>query len=175
MRKEPVTAPSTAPLAHPDEYPVGARAFLRRLPKRRNAEAVEGQHLYLLRTGLVVTPERRLNGSWRCIPVVDSTGQSVQNPLIVSDIETETALAVHTVDPLASIGSASYATIWQMRVWGRWPGGHLPQLARILAEELLESSTRTVDLSHYSVVARILRQARSDLRRNTPVGRDHHL
>jgi hypothetical protein len=158
-----VTAPPTAPLAHPSglrtcECPAGALAFLRRLPKRRDAEAAKGQHLYLLRTGLVAIPEHRLNGSWRCIPVADFAGPLVQSRLTVPDIEIETALAVHAADPLAGIDSASYAAIWQARVCDRWPGGHLPQLARILAEELLETPTRTVALSHCSVVARILRQ-----------------
>ncbi len=51
----------------------GALAYLRRQTKRRRADDAEGHLLYLLRTGVVVVPEHRLDGAWSCIPIADPT------------------------------------------------------------------------------------------------------
>lgn len=45
----------------------------------------------------------------------------------------------------------AYALTWQAYVAARWPAGHLPALARLLAGELRQPSTLIADLSPVAV------------------------
>jgi len=134
----------------------GALAYLRRQTKRRRADDAEGHLLYLLRTGVVVVPEHRLDGAWSCILIADPTRPPAHTGLDVTDVDIETALNVVQRDPLADLDTATYTTIWQTRIWDRWPGGHPPQLARVLAS-LIQPPTCSVELKDDAVRA-ILRQ-----------------
>ncbi len=145
------TAPPSKPCSR------AALAYLSRASRHRPAASAAGRLLYLLRSGLVVVPARRLDGGWSCIVIADPAGSRLSGRLTVTDIEIETALSVRTLDPVAELDASTYAQIWQIRVWERWPGGHMPQLARVLAEDLLQPPTLIVDLDH-DAVRRILRQ-----------------
>jgi hypothetical protein len=58
---------------------------------------------------------------------------------------------------LASGQTPAQARLWQARVWQRWPGGHLPQLARLLADDLVQLPGFVINLDQ-ETVRRILRQ-----------------
>lgn len=60
-----------------------------------------------------------------------------------------------TPAPVQAVSHAAYtdayAVTWQAYVAARWPVGHLPTLARLLAGELRQPSTLIVDLSPVAV------------------------
>ncbi len=121
-----------------------AQAFLRRQTRYRSTHDLPGDGpLYLLATGLVVTPQSRTGEGWQCRVLNDASEWAV----VASDIDLETALAVPDLaDPLAGIDEDTFLTVWQARVRGRWPGPLVHQAARIIAEDLPRPTRRLVDL-----------------------------
>jgi hypothetical protein len=65
-----------------------------------------------------------------------------------------------TVDRPIDLGAYTdaYATTWLAYVCARWPGGHVPALARLFSGELRQPGTLIVDL-HPAAVRRVLLQA----------------
>src|SRR5262249_38211487 len=63
----------------------------------------------------------------------------------------------HSMKPPTADDAQTDAGRWLAFIWQRWPGGHPPQLARLLAEELAEPTTLDVNLNHQAV-QRILHQ-----------------
>ena len=63
---------------------------------------------------------------------------------MVKDDDIAAAASVLTVDPDGD--PDGYAMLWQARVWQRWPGGHAPQLARLLAQRLRGAGTLIVNI-----------------------------
>ncbi len=124
-----------------------AQAYLRRQTRYRSTHDLPGDGspgpLYLLANGLVVTPQSRTGGGWRCRVPNDTS----EWPVVASDIDVETALtAPDLADPLAGIDEGTFLTAWQARVRGRWPGPLVHEAARIIAEELPRPAPRLVDL-----------------------------
>jgi len=52
---------------------------------------------------------------------------------------------------------SSFGRAWQAKVWDCWRGGHVLQLARLLANDLLDTHTHTVELDR-EAVNRLLHQ-----------------
>jgi hypothetical protein len=121
-----------------------AQAYLRRQTRYRSTHDLPGDSpLYLLATGLVVTPQSRTDEGWQCRVLNDVSERSI----VVSDIDVETGLAVRDLaDPLAGVDDGRFLTLWQARVRGRWPGPLAHQAARIIAEDLPRPAPRLVDL-----------------------------
>src|SRR6266511_1810776 len=121
-----------------------AQAFLRRQTRYRSTHDLPGDSpLYLLATGLVVTPQSRTGGGWRCRVLNDASECSI----VASDIDVETALAVPDLSaPLAGIDEDTFHGVWQARISGRWPGPLVHEAARIIAEDLPRPAPRLVDL-----------------------------
>src|SRR5262249_8764851 len=69
-----------------------AQAYLRRQTRYRSTRDVSRGDgpLYLLATGLVVTPQQKTGRGWRCLILNDASDGSI----LASDIDIETALAV---------------------------------------------------------------------------------
>jgi hypothetical protein len=84
---------------------------------------------------------------WRCV-----TG-GARNRLPARIPRTATADPGRPVDHGAY--TDAYAVTWQAYVGARWPGGHMPILARLLAGELRQPGTLIADLSP-AAVRRIL-------------------
>jgi hypothetical protein len=104
--------------------------------------SIRGQLFYLPRTRAIVTPERRTGEQWQCL-VLAAAAESTRR-VSVPDAELETATTVLTVDP--DLDPAGYALLWQARVWQRWPGGVMPTLARMIADDLRTPRGLAVDL-----------------------------
>ncbi len=134
-----------------------AQAYLRRQTRYRSTHDLPGDGspgpLYLLATGLVVNPQSRTTGGWRCQVLNEASEWSV----VASDIDVETALAVpNLADPLAGIDEGTFLTVWHARVRGRWPGPLVHEAARIIAEELPRPAPRLVDLDAVAIRSLLL-------------------
>jgi len=112
----------------------GAMHFLARQPRRRRADDALGQPLYLLRAGLVVVPVARRGTSWECMAILAGRSSGAVERVVASDIEVETALSVVILPTYDVDEPFDHVTVWLTRVWQRWPGGHHPRLAQVLAE-----------------------------------------
>jgi hypothetical protein len=121
--------------------------YLTRLPPRRTGPQAAGQVLYLPLSGTIVLPFQQVIGGWDTIVVADPAGgHRPGDTCRRAELEIETALTVPVADPLAALSPDEHAAVWLTRLWGHSPGGNLWAVARILAEELRPSGTRTVIL-----------------------------
>jgi hypothetical protein len=136
----------------------GVLAFLGQQPRYRSAEESQGQLLYLLRSGQVVVPDERGAHGWSCLVVCGPGGEPVRGRRGVSDVEIETALRVRPPDPVRDMDLMMFATVWQTRVWERWPGGAMPVVAAMLAEQLVDQASHIVVLNR-AVVGRVRERA----------------
>jgi hypothetical protein len=104
--------------------------------------------VYLLASGILVIPDQRLDGGWRCV-VLDHT--TPPTTLDVTDIEIRTALPVPDPhDPFATVDPSTYLIIWQAQVRQHCSSPLTHRAADLLAE-VLASPEHIVDLDSPAV------------------------
>jgi len=136
----------------------GAMHFLARQPRRRRADDALGQPLYLLRAGLVVVPVARRGRAWECVVILTGRSAGEVERVVATDIEVETALSVMVLPTYDVDDPFDHVTVWLTRVWQRWPTGHHPRVAQVLAEAA-DPFSLTVALTD-EAIRRLVEQAR---------------
>lgn len=130
--------------------------LLARCPLRDPVTAA-GRVLYLQRLGLVVVAQQRVGidagidagigagAGWVCTAAAGPLDtRAPVGALRVDDVEIAAALEVRDpLYPLADLAAAQVCAAWWVRVWDRWPGGRIVQVAQALLEAV-DPATLTV-------------------------------
>jgi hypothetical protein len=110
----------------------------------------------LVGVGIIAAQTRMNQQTWRCDLVAAESAweRMLSQRLVTSDRELAALATTVRSDP----GDAeTYALLWQTRIRQRWPGGHTPALARVIAEHLRIPATLSADLD-LSAVLHLMRQ-----------------
>jgi hypothetical protein len=162
--------------------PVPNRCVLDLLARNRlrDPATASGRALFLQRLGLVVLAQHRATtGPWAAGAAWASAGGVGGGPgwlctaaagpldcrapvgvMWVGDVEIAAALEVRDpLHPLADLTPAEVCQAWRVRVWDRWPGGRIVQVAQALLElaepgSLAGSLTVCTGPPHWPVIAR---------------------
>lgn len=97
-----------------------------------------GRLLYLQRLGALVLPHWHDGARWVCTLAGGTLDtRTVTGALLVDDVEVAAALELRDpVHPTVDMTIAEFCAAWMVRVWDRWPGGRVVQVAAALLERL---------------------------------------
>jgi hypothetical protein len=114
-----------------------------------------GKLFYLPQSRAIVVPEHRQGADWHCLVLANAADHTRR--VSIADAEIDTAWTVLSCDPAAD--PANFALLWQARVWQHWPGGPMPTLARLIADDLRPPNGLTIEL-HQAAVRKLAHGAR---------------